>query len=392
MDQLPRVKPGQLLGVRDERGLLRINATTAAYLNRLVAEIKRLGRVSAQPPLRWSEDASGRRFACDLVPAIWAKLSGSGNPYSYTQQRYNPATNTWSDMAGGRTGTSNCYESTGKAGLAGKVVRLEYVATANDWRFHYVGSGPPTLAWTFNVFGCGSKAIPGATIELRQSGVLIDSCVTGDGTGGTTLGRCTINVPAGTYDITIIGPTGAGFVTSTSTASIAAAKTTNTTLASDASHICSTCCGFAFPNTIHFTDSDGPQTLTLTSTTPNLVYTLNSTTQVSEACNVRFSPGPCEGCASPGTILKSYELVIFSSGCTARLRIFTSVTCCDGTGHFCNDLTNSTQAGNNITIPITSGNCGPLNLVFSVPTSFSNVCSGNSLSMPGGGGTLAFTS
>jgi hypothetical protein len=140
MDQLPRVKPGQLLGLKDAQGRIVINQSTANFLNRVVAEIKRLGRVSAQAPLRWSEDDDGRRFECDLPPFIWAKLSGpgTGGAYDFVQQQYNPATNAWSDMTGGRTGTSNAYESKGKSGLAGKVVRLEYVPTANDWRFQMV--------------------------------------------------------------------------------------------------------------------------------------------------------------------------------------------------------------------------------------------------------------
>jgi hypothetical protein len=363
---------------------------TEGFLNAIAERLEMFANLqSGSPYIRLLDSPYGKSIALAMPQRTFGLLSGSSSPYSFTEVRDGRG-GTWVSMPNGDSGTSNCYEVNSVPNLGGKVVELHW-SSVGDWRFQYVAFAPPTFNWTFNVFGCNSTAIAGATIELRQSGVLIDSCVTGDGTGGTTLGRCTLNVAPGTYDITI---TATGFTTSTSTASIAATKTTNTTLTSDASHTCSSCCGYSFPNTIHFTDSDGPQTLTLVSTSPNLVYTLNSTTQVPETCNFQGLPGPCTGCASPGTALKSYELTILSAGCTARLRIFTSVTCCDGlnSAHFCNDLTLSTQVGSNITIPITSGNCSPLNLVFSVPTSFNNACSGNSLPTPGGGGTLAFTS
>lgn len=250
------------------------------------------------------------------------------------------------------------------------------------------------FAWTFNVFGCGGAALAGATIELRQAGVLIDSCVTGDGTGGTTLGRCILNVPAGTYAITITGPTGAGFNTSTSSAAIAATKTTNTTLTSDTSHTCWTCCPFPLTKTIHSTDSDGPITLTFDPTSaPGVpMYILETTGTVATVCG--DSIALCTPCVSPGSAYKKYELT-FNSNCTVRLRIYVNNACCSGQNVHYGGPATFPGVGFVQTIPVTLSNCSPLNLVFSVPTRLNaTFCSpgDTGLPTPGGGGTLTFTS
>lgn len=175
MAKYPIVKPGQAIGGLMPNGDLLLNASMAKLLNEAAAELKRLGSVSVAAPLRWTEEDKGRIFACDLPPVILAKLSGSGNPYAFVEQKYDKATNTFSDRPAGRTGTT-AYESTGKAGLGGKVVLLGYEGVSNDWRFHYVGSRP-ACGWRIVTLGCNNSPLPGATVEIRQNGELIDSCI-----------------------------------------------------------------------------------------------------------------------------------------------------------------------------------------------------------------------
>jgi hypothetical protein len=115
--------------------------------------------------------------------------------------------------------------------------------------------------WKFHINGCAGTGVAGVLIEIRQGGVLINSCTTADGTGGTTIGECTMaSVPAGSYDITITGPTGKGFATQTFTAS--ATTLTTRTLAADTGYLCLSLCNNPIPKTLYYTDSLGTHTLT----------------------------------------------------------------------------------------------------------------------------------
>ena len=383
MAKFPRFRPGETFGFRGPGGTLVLDQRAANVLNVAAREMARLGNVSAAAPLNWEESDAGRRLAIDLPPSIWAKLSGSGNPYSFVQQSYDPIANTWSDMAGGRTGTSNTYESTGKSGLAGKVVRIEYVATANDWRFHYVGSKPPTLAWKFRINGCSSPTstgVAGAVIELRQSGTLIASCTTADGTGGTTLGECTMTVPAGSYDITITGPTGKGFATQTFTAS--ATTLTTRTLTADASHVCvGSLCNFPIPKTLFTTDTLGTHTLTWNGT----IWEGTATT----TANV-FA----DNCVTTGTMTVTYQL----GSSLGALTVFWHAKCCKPGASFINfyadDSATFVQFANSTGGSRTALSCNPISLTFNVGTTgFGTSCPGVGVgfSTPGGGGSLTVT-
>lgn len=368
---------------------------TEGLLARIVGRFTRFDNIRSDSPyIRITDGPNGKDLALDLPQPTRALLSGSTSPYSFTEVRDGPG-GTWVSMPNGDSGTSNVYEVNGKSGLAGKVVPITWTS-AGDWRFQWVGYAPPTFAWTFNVFGCAGTGLAGATIELYQSGVLIDSCTTGDGTGGTTLGRCILNVPAGTYDIVITGPAGAGFATNTSSASISATKTTNTTLTADtgAGFACWSCCNVPLPPALHSTDSDGPITLTLSFVLGNPVYSLASTTTVAETC-VNAGIGVCVGCVSPSTAAKVYSIA-FLANCTARLAIhYDLVQCGTGFGAF-NKFTPGSGASFTSfpVVPVTT--CDPINLVFTVPTTLAGT--GNpgigvpDLPMPGGGGMLAFTS
>lgn len=371
---------------------------TEGLLNRIVDRIERFANLRSNSPyILLDSGPHGKLIELDLPVQTWALLSGSSSPYSFTEVRDGPG-GTWVSMPNGDSGASNVYEINGKSGLAGKVVPITWTA-AGDWRFQWVGFAPPTFAWTFNVTGCATTGIAGAVIELRQGGVLIDSCTTGDGTGGTTLGRCILHVPAGSYDITVTGPSGAGFVTNTSTASISATKATGVALAADtgSGFACWSCCNYPIPGALHSTDVDGPITLTLSIVGGIPRYTLVSTTAAAETWEAGPSPFTCINKVSPSTIRKSYTLAL-SSGCTAQLSIDSDTVQCSssvvpGACQFAppGQSPASWTVG---TIAVNSGNCHPMNLVFSVATTVPGSAScgpSGPLPMPGGGGTMAFT-
>lgn len=359
---------------------------TEGLLNRIVDQFERFANLSTNSPyIRLWDGPYGKSIALALPAQTWALLSGSSSPYSFTEVRDGPG-GTWVSMTNGDSGTSNVYEVNSKSGLAGKVVPITWTS-AGDWRFQYIAYAPPTFAWTFNVFGCAGTGIAGALIELKQSGVLIDSCTTGDGTGGTTLGRCILNVPGGTYDIVITGPSGAGFAVNTSSASIAATKTTNTTLAADTGYACWSCCNAPIPSALHSTDSDGPITLPLGfhPITGIPVYTLATTTAVATSCDNGPVGVGCVNCVTPSVTTKNYSIALLAN-CTAQLGVSWEVGACSFVDHY-----KTTRTGNNTNtftpIPVTSGNCNPMNLVFTLPTTIP----GTTLGVPGGGGVMAFT-
>ncbi|AGA30019.1 hypothetical protein [Singulisphaera acidiphila] len=192
--KFPRFKAGEQFGLRGRNGELTLDKRAADLLNSAAEEMKRLGRVSVTPPLRWTETADGRKFACDFNPEIMVKLSGSGNPYSFVQQQYNPTTNTWSNMAGGRTGTSNCYESKGKSELAGKVVQIAWEPSAGDWRFQWVGFGCVGDSTHICVCGCPTPYPTAASIGDDQGmHALTGNTITKAWTSGV------LSIPTQTY-------------------------------------------------------------------------------------------------------------------------------------------------------------------------------------------------
>lgn len=149
------------------------------------------------------------------------------------------------------------------------------------------------FAWTFNIKGCRGTGIAGATISISAG-----SCVTGDGTGGTTLGQCTINPPAGTYTVTVTPPAGSGFATFTQSITFSAATTTNITLAADASHVCTSLCNFPIARTLFTSDGLGTITLTYTSGT-----TWTGAILVPVSVNVPFC---VSGCVFSGNMTVTY--------------------------------------------------------------------------------------
>jgi hypothetical protein len=146
--------PGERFGLVGRHGELILDTSSAALLNEIRAEIKRLSNLVGIPPVNVSEDGSGRRISIDITPPIEAKLSGTGAPYAFVQQYWTGTA--WADLPGGLSG-SNAYECNAFPGLAGKVVRLRKTLV-DDWRFQWVrlGAAAPPPG------GCNGSLVPTA--------------------------------------------------------------------------------------------------------------------------------------------------------------------------------------------------------------------------------------
>lgn len=140
-DPLEPHNPGDRFGLRDRRGRLVLDRDAATELNGIVAELKRLGKVSVEAPLVYRDDASGRNWGISRPTRLFVKLSGTTSPYTWAEAQYDPA-GTSSLVSGGRTGTA--YEANALGGLGGQYVTIDWTP-AGDWRFQIARSGPPRI-------------------------------------------------------------------------------------------------------------------------------------------------------------------------------------------------------------------------------------------------------
>lgn len=231
MLETPDFRPGAGIGMTIN-GVVRMTPRFARKFAALIAEIVRLAKFKVLPPLKLrDEDDGGRTIAIGLQPEMWAKLDGSSNPYSFTEQHYDSSTG-FSDMVGARTGT-NSYEANSVTGLGGNIVRLYYHGESDDWRF---SRKVYTCLWFITVKGCGLSSLQGQTVELKQSGTTVAS--------GTTnvSGQVTLDVPAGSYDIVVTDSAGYGYNTSTTSGvTHTCGQSTTVTMAVDSDHFCGNC-------------------------------------------------------------------------------------------------------------------------------------------------------
>lgn len=123
-----------------------------------------------------------------------------------------------------------------------------------------ITEGSPQYLVTFGALACAATPMAGARIEASQGGVSVGSCVTGDGTNGTTLGFCDIAATnLGTYDLSITPPVGVLFVpTNFTVLSSGAARQLNAA----PTYVCGCLCPSPFPQTMTFSDGLGTHTLT----------------------------------------------------------------------------------------------------------------------------------
>jgi hypothetical protein len=196
MLMLPTFRPGESFGLPSVDGLIRLRTSDAARLNALKAEIRRLGKLTATPPLYLSDEPPGRNLSLKGNSGFYAKLSGASSPYSFVEQ-VGTAGGTWAAAVGGNVGTANAYEVNGVAGLANDIVWLES-GYPGDYRFQWVSFATPCSGnFQFGLTGCGA-AVPGATITLTLGGTTVATGTT-DISGNLSLHYSS----AGTYNYTI---------------------------------------------------------------------------------------------------------------------------------------------------------------------------------------------
>lgn len=118
----------------------------ASDYNDLVEAIRR--NLNSVPTLPLGQDANAWTIA--RKESIWALLSGSSSPYSFTES-IPGAGGIWTP--GTRTGIANAYEVNGVSGLGGKRALLR-PGYPFDWRFQHVaegtsgGGGAVCTCWT----------------------------------------------------------------------------------------------------------------------------------------------------------------------------------------------------------------------------------------------------
>lgn len=124
--------------------------------------------------VRAGEGMQMKRGALTLIEArpIWAKLSGSGNPYGFREAVPNAAGG-FDLVTGGLTdgsGAQPAYEVNAVAGLADKYRRLIPSPATDDWRFEDVRVGEDDSC-TLTLRSCFSVATPaGLDFVIDQGG------------------------------------------------------------------------------------------------------------------------------------------------------------------------------------------------------------------------------
>ena len=129
---------------------------TAGALNDRAAAI-RAGQVTVDPDSGLEMTSTGRGTALHDARArpILGLLAGSGSPYTFTQAI---DTGPGAIAVGKRVGKA--YEVNGKAGLAGKTVRL-FPDRSGNYRFQYTGrNGAPAGGGVVGITGCFCTSLP----------------------------------------------------------------------------------------------------------------------------------------------------------------------------------------------------------------------------------------
>lgn len=379
----PEFTEGEPAGVNSPSGL-RMGAKLANALAASAREIIRLGRLRVAPPLSLDDGTEGRRLGVKLTPQFWAKLSGSGNPYSFVQQQFTPGSG-FTDMPGGRTVTSNAYDSNNQSGLSGSVVRVNYESTSNDWRFQFVRVDT-RCAGTVIVRGCLLQGVDGASVTVTQGGSTVASGTTSGG------GLFAFKIPKGTTTVAVTPPAGSGFAAYSSTFTYDCGTVT-VDLLLDSDHVCTPRCNNGIPKTLFTSDGYGTHALLylgVTSGTHQWQATYNSGVT---AWNFALPPNSND-CTTDGTVIVKYTL-----NCSAAswlLDVGYGVICCSlgagGTGPFVNKYANGVNGGTSANH--SSETCSPLSIVFNLATSVTfTTCTVPPTTLPvlGGGGTMTVT-
>jgi hypothetical protein len=154
---------------------------SAADYNALAAALEQDYDLTATGGLRLQRGPAGRALALPRDPCLYATLSGSASPYSWTQALPQPG---GTFGTGSRTGTTNAHEVNSAASLAGKVVRI-CPGYPGDWRFYYRTRATSCATIGVHVTGCGSLNLAGLQITFTKTGST-SVVVTTDSSGNAT--------------------------------------------------------------------------------------------------------------------------------------------------------------------------------------------------------------
>lgn len=373
MGELRHVRPGEPI--------------TAEFFNALAEALERAANLTVADGsgLVLHRSPGGMSLAVAVQTEIWARLSGTTSPYSFTQVREDTG-GTWTTPASGYTGTSNAYEINSRAGLDGKIARL-WRTPAGDWRFdaECLTCG---CSWVITVVGCTGGGISGATVTVTRGGSTIGTGTT-DGSGQVTLSH--ISSATG-FTIAVTPPAGSGFANFSGPAthvcpSGGAADATTVTLTADTDHVCTACCNYPVAKTLTTTDGNGAHTLTWNGSIWTSV-TIDSGLPAFKGDGSGFN---C--CADDGTC--HYTIGLSCIGGVWRLGIsFGNFFC--GVGGNIPPCINGEQVlkyasapGSGTSAAASSGTCSPFSQTFSIPTTVTN--SGQTIATPGGGGAMTVT-
>jgi hypothetical protein len=137
---------------------------SAAEYNALAVALEQDYDLTASGGLRLQRGPAGRALALPRDPCLYATLSGSASPYSWTQAL---AQSGGTFGTGARTGTTNAHEVNSTASLAGKVVRI-CPGYPGDWRFYYRDRTPAVTEPSVNCADLCSNANVPATLYLHD--------------------------------------------------------------------------------------------------------------------------------------------------------------------------------------------------------------------------------
>jgi|GEM_PF-2545760 len=183
---------------------------TAELFNALASRLERFANLSVSGrSLRHWSSPTGQSLARACPQVTWARLSGDTSPYSFVEVREGPGGD-WEELPHGDSGTLLVHEVNGKDGLDGSVVPIRWTS-AGDWRFQWVGYGPPPpcetgrLCLSITNNGCSpSGAVHGAVVTwTNANGDVVGTCTT----SGASPSACCIDLPApGTYTASVKVP------------------------------------------------------------------------------------------------------------------------------------------------------------------------------------------
>lgn len=178
---------------------------TADLLNRIADRLEPWSKmtVAQGSHLNFMTGPFGKALVLMLPREIPSRLIGDSSPYAWTALT-EEADGAYADRTGGLLGGEAAYEINGKAGLDGKVAMLRWTA-AGDWRFQWVGYGPPPPCEAGRI--CVTVQQSSCTFDLEGVTVTVTDDAEppneiGSGTASGSPATFCVDIPeAGTYHV-----------------------------------------------------------------------------------------------------------------------------------------------------------------------------------------------